>query len=140
MLLKKIYVTPQKWELISCLEVDMLTYTTELRKTNIHHIGLQHIRFSSLYKLYTGFKHIYKKIVAISPTGWSGGKKAAKRANSGKIIEIWDVPYSEHSSYTELIDFVGWVKPKQIIPTVNCDSVVKVNNMLNHFKKSPTVF
>jgi DNA repair metallo-beta-lactamase len=40
--------------------------------------------------------------------------KAQKRG----AVEILDVPYSEHSSCSELQQFVAWLQPVAVVPTV----------------------
>ena len=44
----------------------------------------------------------------------SGGRPGAKKGNKGSVI-VYDVPYSEHSSFEELKAFVEWLDPHQII-------------------------
>ena len=55
------------------------------------------------------------------------------------FLVLLGVPYSEHSSFTELERFVKFVKPKRIIPTVNIHSAESrtqmqtiFNNWLSH--------
>ena len=57
-----------------------------------------------------------------------------KRRDKNNDI-IFNLPYSEHSSYTELGEFVECFKPVRIIPTVNTrkDKVTEQLNLLKHF-------
>lgn len=41
------------------------------------------------------------------------------------------VPYSEHSSFTEMESFVKWLAPRRVIPSVNNDSGQKCRRMLS---------
>ncbi|CAK9155136.1 unnamed protein product, partial [Ilex paraguariensis] len=64
----------------------------------------------------------FSLIVAFSPTGWTFGKGKKKspgrRWQQGTIIR-YEVPYSEHCSFTELREFVKFIAPTNIIPSVN---------------------
>lgn len=40
------------------------------------------------------------------------------------------VPYSEHSSFNELVEFVRWFDPQQIIPSVGNDRGPNAKEML----------
>ncbi|CAM9735707.1 unnamed protein product [Ectocarpus sp. 12 AP-2014] len=49
------------------------------------------------------------------------------------VARVYSLPYSEHSSFTQLKDFVRTVRPKKIVPTVNAVSSASVEKMLSHF-------
>jgi len=46
-----------------------------------------------------------------------------KRTNPEGNIHIWGLPYSEHSSFTELKSFIQHIKPKNIISTVGAKDI-----------------
>ena len=57
-----------------------------------------------------------------------------RRVSRGNIT-IYGIPYSEHSSFTELRRFVQFLKPIDIIPTVNAADRTKRNVMTKYFKQ-----
>ncbi|KAL2896308.1 DNA ligase 6 [Bienertia sinuspersici] len=64
----------------------------------------------------------YNKVVGFVPTGWTYEVKKNKFAVRTKdSFEIHLVPYSEHSNYNELREYVKFLKPKRVIPTVGSD-------------------
>lgn len=72
----------------------------------------------------------FRSVVAFRPTGWSFSRAMERQGASG--IKAWmendgrtrvfAVPYSEHSSFTELRDLVAMLKPERVIPTVNAET------------------
>ncbi|KAG7586032.1 DNA ligase ATP-dependent central [Arabidopsis thaliana x Arabidopsis arenosa] len=64
----------------------------------------------------------YDKVVGFVPTGWTYEVKQNKFAVRFKdSMEIHLVPYSEHSNYDELREYIKFLKPKRVIPTVGVD-------------------
>ncbi|XP_068303185.1 DNA ligase 6 isoform X1 [Pyrus communis] len=64
----------------------------------------------------------YSKVVGFVPTGWTYEVKRNKfSVRSKDSFEIHLVPYSEHSNYEELREYVRFLKPKRVVPTVGLD-------------------
>lgn len=61
------------------------------------------------------FDETYSKLLGIRPSGWEKKSTNFKFKNRINIISI---PYSEHSSYSELERFVRFLQPKTVIATV----------------------
>lgn len=74
----------------------------------------------------------YAKIVAFRPTGWSYQKKGLQTRREGNVT-IYGIPYSEHSSFAELRDCVKRLRPKRIIPTVNCPDAASARAIVDRF-------
>ena len=55
----------------------------------------------------------FKRVVGYVPTGWvsASQQRTFVKHHADVNVEIRLVPYSEHSSFTELQEFVGWVRP-----------------------------
>lgn len=61
--------------------------------------------------------------LAFIPTGWAESS-TYNRTNSLQTqnnLAVQLIAYSEHSQYNELMDFVGWLKPREVVPTVFAD-------------------
>lgn len=79
-----------------------------------------------------------ERVVGFVPTGWLYEmKKETFSMRTKDACSVHLVPYSEHSSYKELTEYVGWIRPHKVIPTVGVDGVDGEKNcskMLNHFR------
>lgn len=75
----------------------------------------------------------YDKVVAFIPTGWADAtnwnKKNAVSTKSIQLseskslhVEVRLISYSEHSTFPELVNFVQYLKPRKVIPTVYGDA------------------
>ncbi|XP_057799391.1 uncharacterized protein LOC131015148 [Salvia miltiorrhiza] len=122
---KKIYVAAAKLRILECLgfaQEDMQWFTTNEQESHIHVVPMWSIaNFKRLDHMSKHYMGRFSLIVAFSPTGWSfgkGKKSTGRRWQKGTIIR-YEVPYSEHSSFTELKEFVKFVSPANIIPSVN---------------------
>jgi DNA cross-link repair 1A protein len=125
---EKIYINPAKLKLLECLgfsKDDIQWFTVKEEESHIHVVPLWTLAsFKRLKHVANRYTNRYSLIVAFSPTGWTSGKTKKKspgrRLQQGTIIR-YEVPYSEHSSFTELKEFVQKVSPEVIIPSVNND-------------------
>ena len=62
--------------------------------------------------------------------GAGRGRTGKGRRQKGSLI-LYSVPYSEHSSFKELREFVQWLRPVNIIPTVGNDRGPKASRMVS---------
>lgn len=112
-------------------------------------VNMNQLNFDSIRHIEkTKTKHKFNKIVAYQPTGWthtSGAKTQVKALHSAPTtllkarckdnITIYSAPYSEHSSFNELVDFLHTMKPQRVVPTVNtsADAVKKQLDILKRY-------
>ncbi|KAL0312096.1 UNVERIFIED_CONTAM: DNA cross-link repair 1A protein [Sesamum radiatum] len=134
---KKVYVTAAKLRLLECLDLqheEMQWFTLNEQESHIHVVPMWTIAsFKRLKQMSNQYMGRFSLIVAISPTGWSfgkGKKSTGRRWQQGTIIR-YEVPYSEHSSFTELKEFVKFISPVDIIPSVNNDGPDAHNSMVS---------
>lgn len=87
------------------------------------------------------FDH-FDAIVALRPSGWEYKRNKHMVPEVEGNIAIYPVPYSEHSSYTDLQRFILWLRPRRIIPTVNMGDPIKrgqMNHIFRRWQRTPYV-
>ncbi|KAF0913958.1 hypothetical protein E2562_025370 [Oryza meyeriana var. granulata] len=137
LLQKKIYVGAAKLQILKHLELPqdiMHWFTANEAESHIHVVPMWTLAsFKRMKYLSTQYADRFDLIVAFCPTGWSFGKgkkrTPGRKWQQGAVIR-YEVPYSEHSSFTELREFVRFISPEHIIPSVNNDGPDSANAML----------
>lgn len=123
---RKVFVTPARRKMLECMgfsEDDMSLLTTNEAAATVHDVPLWSVSSSArMQKLANFHSHTYTTLVAICPTGWVAGRQGStavkgRRSQRGSLVR-YEIPYSEHSSFSELCSFVRQVNPKKIIPSV----------------------
>ncbi|XP_022728868.1 DNA cross-link repair protein SNM1 [Durio zibethinus] len=135
---RKVYITTAKLRLLECLgfsEEDMQWFTCNEQESQIHVVPMWTLAsFKRLKHISNQYASRFSLIVAFSPTGWTVGKGKKKspgrRWQQGTIIR-YEVPYSEHCSFTELREFVKLLSPETIIPSVNNDGPDSAKSMIS---------
>lgn len=105
-------------------------FTEDATGTDVHVLGWNLLGETSPYfqPNFVKLKEImmergYAKAVGFVPTGWMyETKKEGFAVRVKDSLEIHLVPYSEHSSYNELRDYVKFLHPKSVIPTAGVDA------------------
>ncbi|KAM8976245.1 5' exonuclease Apollo [Pelodytes ibericus] len=109
-----VVVSPQRLELLSILELEDV-FTTEGSSGRIHVVHQSEVNYENMVQWNRG-----SPTIAILPTS--------------RKVKVWHkdihvVPYSDHSTFDELTEFVSRLKPYSIVP------VVKTQQCEAHFKK-----
>ncbi|ESQ28710.1 hypothetical protein EUTSA_v10018010mg [Eutrema salsugineum] len=127
---KKIFVDARKMSILSILECgESGMFTEDENESDVHVVGWNVLGETWPYfrPNFVKMNEImvekgYDKVVGFVPTGWTYEVKRNKFAVKSKdSMEIHLVPYSEHSNYDELREYIKFLKPKKVIPTVGVD-------------------
>ncbi|XP_071816544.1 5' exonuclease Apollo-like [Apostichopus japonicus] len=129
-----IVVTPDRFETLQQLELPNV-FTTDADASNIRVVTQPSITWKNL----THWNSHSKKTIVIVPTGLF---MLSKKKSSYDHPNVYLVPYSCHSSYSELMEFVTKLCPKQIIPIVkdggDTSDMRNFEDLLN--KAKPIIF
>ena len=143
----KIFVSGHKMRILSSLQDPELdcVLTTEMSETCVHVV-----RWGTLGATFPYFQPNFDKmeeyrrkagadtVQGFVPTGWMYEMKKQKfRMVERDQVKVHLVPYSEHSNFEELRQYVEFLRPEHVIPTVgvNGDEVGKKSSkMTDHFK------
>uniref|UniRef100_UPI00359028BF uncharacterized protein isoform X1 n=2 Tax=Myxine glutinosa TaxID=7769 RepID=UPI00359028BF len=125
---------------MQCLQPNIaVSTTTVLENTCLHVLPMVKLNFKALKEHLNAFKGRFSRVVAFRPTGWTikGGNPTMDNVYSnvrGKV-SLYGIPYSEHSSFSELRRFVQWLRPRRIIPTVNVSNERARRAMMETFRQ-----
>jgi DNA cross-link repair 1A protein len=148
----RVFCSPYKYKILSCLCLEqkiLSLLTKEDASARIHVVPIGTINMKGMEK-YLRDRPLWRRVVAFKPTGWTyeAGRDGAdsnqnlqdglplefdtrkKDLGNGLELVVVNVPYSEHSSFGELRQFVRQVKSRMLIPTVNNYNGSKVKEML----------
>jgi DNA cross-link repair 1A protein len=142
---KKLYVGKQKKKVLDALG-DCLTIeergliTSDDTATNLHVVPMGSTSFDRMKLIKKYYKNRYDTIVAFKPTGWTftqtkKNDRGTKRSKRGQLIQ-YAVPYSEHSSFSELRELVKFLQPRAIMPHVGNDRGEKARRMVRYLTLS----
>ncbi|KAF3631608.1 DNA cross-link repair protein SNM1 [Capsicum annuum] len=114
--------------------------STNGKDTPLHILPISSLRFEVLQRYLESQYGQYTSMLAFRPTGWTYSETIGENLNlikptSKGNITIYGVPYSEHSNFTELQEFVQFLRPEKIIPTVNVGNPVNRGKMQSYFQQ-----
>lgn len=137
----KLWASDEKRKVLECLDNQIITDRLTKRQwdAQVHVCRMSDLNINFLQHYLKQHEGIFTHIVAFIPTGWEMSRKSktfdSVRTDSYGNITIYGIPYSEHSSFGELRRFVQFLKPAEIIPTVNVANHAKRNAMAKYFKQ-----
>ncbi|XP_057757121.1 DNA ligase 6 isoform X2 [Arachis stenosperma] len=127
---RKVHVDARKMEVLRVLGYgESGVFTEDSSESNIHVVGWNVLGETWPYfkPNFVRMKEImiergYSKVVGFVPTGWTYEVKRNRfPVRSKDSFEIHLVLYSEHSNYEELREYVKFLKPRRVVPTVGLD-------------------
>lgn len=113
---------------IIMVPMNVVTYPHLVASSNKEACAARHSPFRSLFLWNSCYLPLqrFDALLAIEPTGWAGAKGLSNPPKKvAPCINLLSLPYSEHCSFNELLDFVGWLQPKHVIPTVSVEMYKK---------------
>lgn len=120
-----IYCSARRWQRLSLCGIPMECFSRDKSQCHIRIVRMGKCTFSALGERKLK-EPLFDAVVGVSPTGWSWSRVPKKNAatqmwtvRTHENCYAYSVPYSEHSSCEELVEFVKWIRPSRIVPTVH---------------------
>ena len=134
---RKVYVGAMKRSILDAIDLsreERDAITTDDKRTNLHVVPMSSTSFSKMAAILKYYKSRFDTVIAFRPTGWtfSAQKKTSRataRRQRGRLVQ-YGLPYSEHSSLSEMRAFVRFMNPKAIFPHVGNDGKEALERML----------
>jgi DNA ligase-1 len=132
-----IYVSPDKMNVLQCLDLkpeDLQCFTSDMSATPIHVTKMGVVgdvwpffqpNFASIRNYIATNALQYTRALGVIPTGWAASSKwnrtHSMQTDKSGCFSVMLSPYSEHSNFPELQEFVKFIRPTHIVPTVYSD-------------------
>ncbi|XP_054285709.1 DNA cross-link repair 1A protein-like [Macrosteles quadrilineatus] len=132
----RVWARPDKQRVFTCLNDPRINsrLVRDCRSANVHVLPMKDLQMRSLQQHLGTLTGAFTHVIGVKPTGWELNSKSDEfKVTSNHNITIYGVPYSEHSSFTELRDFVQFLQPHEVVPTVNVGSSSSRSKMEKHF-------
>jgi hypothetical protein len=113
---EKIFVSLDRFLRMSLCEFNMSLFTTKADTARIRTMDRR-----QLTPQFIQSRQQAQACIGIVPTGWSL-EILKQSCDSDLQSHFYTVPYSLHSSFDELADFVRRIRPKQIVPTSDSET------------------
>ncbi|KAI8047583.1 DNA repair metallo-beta-lactamase-domain-containing protein [Gilbertella persicaria] len=161
----KIFVTEQKRHMLDCFHDSELNamLTDEQKEAQVHVIPIGHLVPNNLEAYLSSLEPHFSQMIALKPTGWtfqaSSDPKTKSQQEKRSLetiikarppdlvatslkpfydtsrLKMYDIPYSEHSSFRELAMFIASLDIRRIVPTVNVHSQENRSRMSKLFEE-----
>lgn len=133
----KVWCNKGKRAYLDCLECPRLkaVLVDKQEEAKLHVLPLKSLWKRGMREYLQKHYDHFDAIVALRPSGWEYKRNKHMVPETEGNIAIYPVPYSEHSSYTDLERFIVWLRPRRIIPTVNMHDPIKRGQMNHIFKR-----
>jgi DNA cross-link repair 1A protein len=121
----RIGVERSKARLLECMQLpqeDLAVLTASLASTRWRVVTMGHLRAPKLRSILAACRGQFDSVVAFRPSGWCfgrGGGAAGRTVRLGNSVTIVEVPYSEHSSFDEIVACVRDLAPRKVVATVD---------------------
>ncbi|KAL9229372.1 hypothetical protein vseg_004845 [Gypsophila vaccaria] len=138
----KVYANASRRRILQSFDWPQLSKNlcSDGKDTPLHVLPISSLRHETLKNYLKTYQDQFTSVLAFRPTGWTfsesiGNQLDLIKPNSKGNIQVYGVPYSEHSSFTELQEFVQFLKPKKIIATVNISNAASREKQQSYFRQ-----
>ncbi|KAI8442117.1 hypothetical protein MSG28_005743 [Choristoneura fumiferana] len=116
-----VWACPEKDKVLQAVEGRSFSHAPA-QSCQLHVVPMRDLSIDKLKSYLESLHGTFTEVVAFKPSGWENGKNSTVEKDN---VTIHGIPYSEHSSFSELVRFVNFLKPKQVVPTVGISGGIK---------------
>ncbi|XP_053617240.1 uncharacterized protein Snm1 [Plodia interpunctella] len=116
-----VWAFPEKDRVLQLVEGRSFSHAPP-QSCQLHVLAMRDLTYEKLKTYLESLQGAFTEVVAFKPSGWENEKNSTVEKD---VVTIHGIPYSEHSSFSEMIRFVKFLKPKQVVPTVDISGGIK---------------